>query len=284
MAFNIIIAHIPGEANYAADFLSRMQIDPSDSLSMKLPDKIPVREIQIDTTAEVPDASLSLVDSEKDAFTKTDNTIDETLKVQLQKLGLYKTCLGELNVQEDTDMIVPQGFVRVTRPPISEVEYPDPELLSRSEFKSWNAETENRTRKDTDFEDVKNWIRNEQIPNLAYENSRKKNYAMRLIWLEIEDEVLYSKLYDDTGQAKHKQYCRVFSEQYKELFDVLATQKSSRKLSNSTTSNKIVIAVFTRRRNASRYRWTSEVISVQVRSHWNWCFLEIPVCSTIDQF
>ena len=73
MAFNIIIAHIPGKANYAADFLSRMQTDPSASLSLKLMDKIPVREIQIDTTAKIPDASLNLIHQWRRSFPKRRN-------------------------------------------------------------------------------------------------------------------------------------------------------------------------------------------------------------------
>ena len=43
LAFNIVIAHIPGRANYAADFLSRMENDKTATISLKLTDGIPVR-------------------------------------------------------------------------------------------------------------------------------------------------------------------------------------------------------------------------------------------------
>ena len=106
MAFNIIIAHIPGKAIYAADFLSRMQTDPSASLSLKLMDKLPVREIQIEATAKVPDASLNLINSMDEAFPEK-KKIDDNLRAQLLELGLYENVMRELSSQEASDTIQP---------------------------------------------------------------------------------------------------------------------------------------------------------------------------------
>ena len=53
LSFNILIAHIPGKANSAADFLSRMQTDPSLCLSIKLTDRVPIREIEVETEAKL---------------------------------------------------------------------------------------------------------------------------------------------------------------------------------------------------------------------------------------
>ena len=50
LSFNLVTAHIPGRANYAADFLSRMQTDPTQTLELKLNDKIPIKEIEVETT------------------------------------------------------------------------------------------------------------------------------------------------------------------------------------------------------------------------------------------
>ena len=59
LSFNILLAHIPGKANSAADFLSRMQTDPTLTLSLKLTDRIPIKEIEIETEAKSPDVALS---------------------------------------------------------------------------------------------------------------------------------------------------------------------------------------------------------------------------------
>ena len=45
LSSNLVIAHIPGKANYAADFFSRVEIDRAATVSLKLNEKIPVRDI-----------------------------------------------------------------------------------------------------------------------------------------------------------------------------------------------------------------------------------------------
>ena len=47
LSFNLVIAHIPGKANYAADFLSRVQTDPDQVIELKLSDRISVQEIEV---------------------------------------------------------------------------------------------------------------------------------------------------------------------------------------------------------------------------------------------
>ena len=62
LSFNILLAHIPGKAKSAADFLSRMQTDPNLTLQIKLTDHVPVREIENETKAKAPNVSLSNID------------------------------------------------------------------------------------------------------------------------------------------------------------------------------------------------------------------------------
>ena len=45
LAINKVIAHIPGAADYAADFFSRIQSDKTATRSLKLTDRNPVKEI-----------------------------------------------------------------------------------------------------------------------------------------------------------------------------------------------------------------------------------------------
>ena len=58
LSFNILLAHIPGKAISAADFLSRMQTEPNLTLQIKLTDYVPVREIKKETGAKAPDVFL----------------------------------------------------------------------------------------------------------------------------------------------------------------------------------------------------------------------------------
>ena len=46
IAYNIVLAPIPGRANAAAGFLSRMQTDPTQSLELQIHEPIPMKEIE----------------------------------------------------------------------------------------------------------------------------------------------------------------------------------------------------------------------------------------------
>ena len=53
-SFNVLLEHIPGKANSAADFLLRLQTDSKSTLQIKLTDHVPIREIEIETEAKAP--------------------------------------------------------------------------------------------------------------------------------------------------------------------------------------------------------------------------------------
>ena len=134
--------------------------------------------------------------------------LDDNLRTQLIELGLYENVMRELNTQDDSDTIQPQNFVRLSGPLIAAVGYPDPaDIFHDLNLSHEVLNLKNEQEKDPDIEDVKNWIRNEQVPNLTYENSRKKKYAKQFNRLIIENDVLYRNFFDDTGKVKYKQYC-----------------------------------------------------------------------------
>ena len=207
LSFNIIIAGIPGTANYAADFLPRMQTDPSASLSLKLTDKVPVREIYFDSTARVPDASLNQVQAIEDAFS-TNEEIDDNLIANLQRFGLYQAYLEKQNGKNGNEGLEPKALVHLIRKTVNAVEYPDPaELYNDLPLNSEPLNLKAEQQKDPDVENVKNWMRIGEIPDLTYANSCLKKYAKQFNRLIIEDEILFRNFYDDTGNIKHKKYC-----------------------------------------------------------------------------
>ena len=154
-----------------------MQTDPSASLSLKLTNKIPVREIQIDTTAKVPDASLNLIQSMDEAFPEK-KQIDDNFRAQLLEIGLYLKNFRQHSTKDNSDIVEPQNFVRLSGTTIAANGYPDPaDLFQVLNLKHEILNLENKQEKDPDIEDVKKRIRTEQVPNLTYENSRRKKYA-----------------------------------------------------------------------------------------------------------
>ena len=59
--FNFISRHIPGEANPAADFLTRIHINPDTKLKLKLSSKLPTCEVDFILAIQSPDNSLNVV-------------------------------------------------------------------------------------------------------------------------------------------------------------------------------------------------------------------------------
>ena len=59
LSFNIILGHITGKANLAADYLSRIHIKPKEKLELRVNSRVPPHETEINTTADTLDNSIS---------------------------------------------------------------------------------------------------------------------------------------------------------------------------------------------------------------------------------
>ena len=153
LAFNIVIAHIPGRANYAADFLSSMENDKTATMSLKITDRIPVKEIEIDTEAQNPDVELNVL---LDAEILNDEINVDVLDA-LKKLGYYE---DNKKRQSNSPITEIQGLFKLKRKQeIISIEYPNPldEFPDLTDnLISLNLAEEKQ--KDTDIRTAINWI------------------------------------------------------------------------------------------------------------------------------
>ena len=200
LAFNIVIAHIPGRANYAADFLSRMENDKTATMSLKLTDRIPVKEIEIDTEAQNPDVELNVL---LDAEISNDEVKLDVLDA-LKKLGFYDEYKKRQTNLPITEI---QGLFKLKRKTeINSIEYPNPldEFPDLTDnLTSLNLAEEQQ--KDADIRTVISWIQqHNQQPDLKYASTNLKKYHKYLNRLILEGNVLYRNFYDDTGKVLHK--------------------------------------------------------------------------------
>ena len=58
-SFNFVLGHISGKANAAADYLSRIHVNPNTKLKLKLGDRIPKRDSEVEVLARTQDNSLT---------------------------------------------------------------------------------------------------------------------------------------------------------------------------------------------------------------------------------
>ena len=79
-----LLAGIPGKANSAADFLSRMQTDPNVNLQIKFTDHVPIDETGMDTEAKAQDVSMSNIGEITPFLEELNPVVDEQFINQLK--------------------------------------------------------------------------------------------------------------------------------------------------------------------------------------------------------
>ena len=93
--FNFITAHIPGKKTTAADYLSRMEMDPTEKLVLKTREVVETRPIEVNVQ------SAGVSEEEQVFFTEEDNETEEQIweRKQQPKKGLM---VPETVIQIDT--------------------------------------------------------------------------------------------------------------------------------------------------------------------------------------
>ena len=104
--FNFVIAHIPGKNNTVADYLSRMEIDPTEKLVLKIREDVETRPIEVNVQ------SAGVSEEEQVFFTEEDNETEQQYweRKQQSKKGLMVPeniiqidAISENTVQEITN-------------------------------------------------------------------------------------------------------------------------------------------------------------------------------------
>ena len=114
-----MIAHIPGKENYAADFLARIQTDKNACLTLKMKDKIPIKEIEIDTKALTPDVETNEI---LPGITTTNAELTPEIIEQLQKIGMYDKYIQKTQLDNQINELY-----SLTIPTLNAISFPNPE-------------------------------------------------------------------------------------------------------------------------------------------------------------
>ena len=203
LSFNILLAHIPGKANSAADCLSRMQTDPTLTLSLKITDRIPIKEIEIETEAKSPDVALSNISDRAHFPESVDDQAFDRLISQLKEFGLYEQFLQKTTEAQTIPSLDITGFYSFCQ--LNQIN-----LVSSGEFSDILDNLPNRSEpidlalvqnQDEISREVMQW-KDRGSPDIALRKYRKQ--FPRLI---IHDNVLHRLFYDNQGKVQHKQFC-----------------------------------------------------------------------------
>ena len=167
--FNFVLGHIPGKANAAADYLSRIHVHPHTKLELRFNSQIPVKNVQLKMGMQVPDNSVNTIRYDCMPF----------------RLGRTKhkafEALNSLHVSNPLD-----------------------DLDLTDKMTPLNLREEQQ--KDPNIKLVLHWMDTHPPEPSPYLSSELRKYLKHFNRLENHQGVLYRKFFDDTGKVVNRQY------------------------------------------------------------------------------
>ena len=208
IAYNIVLAHIPGKANAAADFLSRMQTDPNESLELQLVDSIPMKQIEIDMKAKTPDASMLAIESVQEVEAKPAVPKDLIEKIQSNDaLQHLIPNLDEILKSASNDQ-KPELYAIKRATEINSIQVKDPmNYFQVSNLNSKALDIETEQNKDPVLRKVMTWIDTGCNDDLTYASLELRKYYKHLTRLQMHKGILVRQFFDDVGKISHYQIC-----------------------------------------------------------------------------
>ena len=208
IAYNIVLAHIPGKANAAADFLSRMQTDPNESLELQLVDSIPMKQIEIDMKAKTPDASMLAIESVQDVEAKP--TVPKDLIEKIQSNDTLQSLIPNLEeiLKSASNDQKPELYAIKRATEISSIQEKDPmNYFQVSNLNSKALDIATEQKKDPVLRKVMTWIDTGCNDDLTYASLELRKYYKHLTRLQMQKGVLVRQFFDDVGKISHYQIC-----------------------------------------------------------------------------
>ena len=186
LQFNFTIAHIPRKTNTAADFLSRLEMDPNEKLILKNREDIPTQpiEVNIESTSIAQEEAVFFDPTDQQKTTEKDlwKRKDEARKaIQIDPPVITVSCYHANDLHKDTSIV---HIAQLTIPSRILIEQDsDPTLLN---FKC----------------EMLGLPFDEQI---LLNDARYMHYSRNKKRIIIKDDILYRQYYNDTGEISHLQ-------------------------------------------------------------------------------
>ena len=151
LSFNFVLGHILGKANVAADYLSRVYVNPDTKLKLKLNDRIPVHDIEVQVLANTPDNALIILAPDFIIPTITIEPVGNSVVMQIEE------------------------FTQLKEPSIIKLSEFNP-LDSYDLTKKVNAiDMKKEQRLDKDIQKVLQWLENNKRSNVDYSSYDYRN-------------------------------------------------------------------------------------------------------------
>ena len=214
MAFPFIIGHIPGKANAAADFLSRMHLDPSQKFELKIKEPMQMQEIELNVSAQLPPLNAMTKDGKRKKKTDLEDIQEEIEEDEWEYWpeGYYEGFDMQNEKDEGFEEGDEDGVYVMTKcysfniaNNINALTEDNPldtfDLTESSTEIDWVAEQA----KDPIIQKVIEWRHVNQVPFKMYRTAEEEKYAQQFHRLLIRKGVLCREYYDHVGKISHYQ-------------------------------------------------------------------------------
>ena len=201
MSFNLILGHIPGRANAAADYLSRMYVNPDTKFKLQLKDRLPIHDVEIEITPKQPDNTLSSIKNANLEHNEEKQCIEEQLKPEVFIITLAHLLTDENILTEAIKFTTKEKRTLNALYLNNPLDSPD---LSEK-YSTLNMQEEQR--KDKDITETLTWLRRKRTPISKYLNFDLQKYRKQFKRLTVNNNVLYRQYFNHIGNISHLQLC-----------------------------------------------------------------------------
>ena len=181
IAYNIVLAQIPGKAKAAAHFSSRMQTDLNKSLELQLVNSIPMKQREIDMKARTPDASMLATESAQEFEAKP--TVPKDLIGKIQSNDALQHLISSLDkiLKSASNYQKPELYAIKRAIEINSIQEKDPMVyfqVSNLNSKALDIGTEQK--KDPILRKVMTWIDTGCNDDLTYASLELRKHFKHL--------------------------------------------------------------------------------------------------------
>ena len=181
--FNFVIAHIPGKNNRAADYLSRMEMDTSEKLVLKIRENVETRPIEVNVQ------SAGVSEEEQVFFTEEDNETEQQIwerKQQSKKRLMVPETVFQIDAISETTVGEITNFTQKLR-------RTNQVLLEQS--------------RDPILLQLKAKLQKEEYSEeFLQQDIRYKYYLNNIDRIVLKDKIVTRQYYDKTGLVKYHQF------------------------------------------------------------------------------
>ena len=180
--FNFIIAHIPGKNNTAADYLSRMEMEPTEKLVLKISEDLETRPIEVNVQ------SAGVSEEEQVFFTEEDNETERQI--------------WERKLQSKKGLMVPETVTQIDAISENTVE----EIANFTQKLRRTNQILLEQSRDPSLLQLKAKLQKEEnSEEILQQDNRYKYYFNNIDRIVLKDEIVTRQYYDETGQVNYHQ-------------------------------------------------------------------------------